>query len=153
MADTVVTPGDVGDLDAICRLLAASGLPTQDLSAEAAPAFLVVRRGTGIVGCVAVERCGEFGLLRSLAVAVSERGKGLGDRLAAEAEQLARQVGIARLYLLTMTATAFFEHRGYRLTDRAEAPEAIARSTQFSGLCPGSSSFMSKPLPQAKGAR
>ena len=54
---------------------------------------------------------------------------------------------LGNFYLLTNTAERFFERLGYRRTDRENAPEAIRRTQEFSGLCPSSSALMVKALP------
>jgi amino-acid N-acetyltransferase len=48
------------------------------------------------------------------------------------------------LYLLTTTAREFFAGRGYRAIDRADAPERIRGTTEFSDLCPASATAMVK---------
>jgi amino-acid N-acetyltransferase len=60
----------------------------------------------------------------SLAVARDAHGGGLGKRIVAELEALARMRGIDELFALTMTA-GFFESAGYAVTERARYPEKI----------------------------
>ncbi len=62
----------------------------------------------------------------SLAVARDAHGGGLGRRVVAELEALARMRGIDELFALTMTA-AFFEAVGYVVTERTRYPEKIRR--------------------------
>jgi amino-acid N-acetyltransferase len=62
------------------------------------------------------------------------------------AEALARDRGIATLYLLTTTADRYFEALGYAHSPRDQAPPGVRATAQFSGLCPSSSSFMVKRL-------
>jgi amino-acid N-acetyltransferase len=62
----------------------------------------------------------------SLAVARDAHGGGLGRRVVAELEALARMRGIDELFALTMTAP-FFEAVGYVVTERARYPEKIRR--------------------------
>jgi N-acetylglutamate synthase-like GNAT family acetyltransferase len=62
----------------------------------------------------------------SLAVARDAHGGGLGTRIVAELEALARMRGIDELFALTMTA-GFFESVGYAITERARYPEKIRR--------------------------
>jgi N-acetylglutamate synthase-like GNAT family acetyltransferase len=62
----------------------------------------------------------------SLAVARDAHGGGLGKRIVAELEVLARMRGIDELFALTMTA-GFFESVGYAITERARYPEKIRR--------------------------
>ncbi|WP_222928117.1 arsenic resistance N-acetyltransferase ArsN2 [Luteimonas viscosa] len=135
------------DYDAsVARLLRDAALPTTDLP-HSRVRFLGAVDGSRLLGCVALEDCGDDALLRSLAVAPSARGAGLGAALLAAAEDFASAQGRADLYLLTTDAAAFFTARGYASAVRAEAPPGIAATAQFSGLCPASSHFMRKRLP------
>lgn len=146
MAEIRIAPAAGSDFRALCRLLEAAKLPTEDLDAARLDGFLIARQDAAVIGSVGVERYGDVGLLRSLAVADAARDRGLGGRLTAAAEAQAVQLGIRSLYLLTTTAGAYFEGRGYRITARADAPPSITGTPQFSGLCPFSSTFMSKTL-------
>lgn len=131
---------------ALATLLADAGLPTGDLHEHPALRLFAVMATDGPVGCVALEVYGDAALLRSLAVYPSRRGTGLGVELLRFAEQQARAADIATLHLLTTTAAGFFERHGYRRAVRAEAPPAIAATTQFSSLCPASSDYLRKDL-------
>jgi N-acetylglutamate synthase-like GNAT family acetyltransferase len=62
----------------------------------------------------------------SLAVARDAQGGGLGKRIVAGLEALARIRGIDELFALTMTA-GFFQRAGYATTERARYPEKIRR--------------------------
>lgn len=130
----------------VTTLLAASGLPVSDLeSTSAVQLFGIVEAGVPIAVC-GLELYGPVGLLRSLAVAGAQRGRCLGRALVGHVEIEAGQRGVTALYLLTTTAAEFFARLGYVPIPRAEAPPAIARTTQFSALCPSSSAFMCKAL-------
>lgn len=130
----------------VVALLSRSGLPVSDLRGQPQIHLFGARIDGSLVGIVAVEACGTVGLLRSLAVSPALRKQGCGLALVRRAEQWAIQYGIGTLYLLTTTAADFFAQLGYQAIARAEAPMEIARTTQFSGLCPSSSSFMRKKL-------
>lgn len=132
--------------EAILRLLDSCGLPTADLAGERTPQFLGAFDGETLAGTVGLEIYGETGLLRSLAVDPRYRGGGLGGRLLAAAEACARRQGVAALYLLTMTAEAFFRSRGYHRVPREEAPAAIQGTSEFSSLCPQTAAFLVKKL-------
>lgn len=132
-------------------LLEASGLPVADLHGDSEAVLFGCVADAQILGVVGLELYGPVALLRSLAVADAARGNGLGEALVAHAERQATAQGVHAVYLLTTTASAFFERRGYRPLARAQAPAAIAGTTQFCGLCPASSAFMVKsPLGAAK---
>ncbi len=132
-------------MEAIHALLEGSGLPTADL-ARARPEFVVAREGTRIVGVGGLERFGEAGLLRSVAVAPDRRGAGIGPMIVAHLEERARKYGISELVLLTQTAQDFFRWQGYRVIERLRAPASVQASEEFRTLCPSSACCMSKRL-------
>lgn len=142
----IAPPARPTNLTAVSRLLAACDLPHTDLT-EAHLAHFIVEEDDGrLAGVVGLEPYGDAGLLRSLAVAPSARGRGLGGRLVDALEADARKRGLRRLYLLTTTAEAFFAHRGYTVEDRARVPEAIRGTTEFAALCPSTAVCMKKNL-------
>ncbi|MEO4046966.1 arsenic resistance N-acetyltransferase ArsN2 [Pseudomonas sp. CAU 1711] len=130
----------------IGALLQHNDLPTSDLEAGTEVLLFVAGSAQRPLGVVGLQVFGAAALLRSLAVAESERGKGLGSSLVRHAEQQAAALGVSALYLLTTTAQQYFAAHGYQVANRLEAPAAIAASSQFSGLCPSSSAFMVKEL-------
>lgn len=146
MADIRIDLAAPADFDALCRLLLASKLPVEDLDANKLDGFLLARQAGELIGSVGLELRGDTALLRSLAVADEYRSRELGARLASAAEQRAANLGVRVLYLLTTTAADYFAKRGYHTTPRADAPAVIGATAQFSGLCPSSSTFMSKTL-------
>jgi amino-acid N-acetyltransferase len=95
---------------------------------------------------VGLELYGTDALLRSLVVAPSVRGTGLGSALVTHAEFYARTQGVRAMYLLTKTAERFFSQRGYQRIARGEAISAIESTREFRELCPESSALMAKAL-------
>ncbi|ESQ85372.1 hypothetical protein ABAC460_23740 [Asticcacaulis sp. AC460] len=122
--------------------LEAEGLPTIDLDRPGRIFWNLSIEGQ-VTGYVGMEIYGDAALLRSLAVLPQYKGKGYGARLVAEATGQARLRGVSSLWLLTKTAEPFFSHLGWRITERGSAPEAVARSDEFAGLCPASALCMS----------
>lgn len=127
-------------------LLVAAELPTTDLRGAQNLQLFGVRDGAQLIGVIGIEVYSPVGLLRSLVVATAYRNGGYGRALISDAEAWASQQGVKALYLLTTTATAFFERLGYEVVPRSVAPPAIAATPQFAGLCPSSSTFMLKQL-------
>lgn len=127
-------------------LLQSGGLPVSDLRETPSLELFGLRTDGHLVGVVGVERYGEVALLRSLAVDATHRSSGFGQALVRHAERRAAQQGVKTCYLLTTTAADFFARLGYEVTPRADAPAAIAGTSQFSGLCPASSTFMRRPI-------
>ncbi|WP_082321819.1 arsenic resistance N-acetyltransferase ArsN2 [Variovorax paradoxus] len=134
------------DLTKIRSLLRTCELPEIDLDLGHMGDFLVLRAGGSLVGCVGLERAGDAGLLRSLAVAHERRSAGLGDVLMRAIEARAVAAGVHRLFLLTTTAPNFFASRGYRPCSRVDAPDAIRALTEFTSICPASAACMSRSL-------
>lgn len=101
------------DLDDVLSLLAAVGLPHEGV-AEHLRGFLVARDASAagrLVGCAGLERCGELGLLRSVAVAPDLQRAGLGARLVSVVLRNAQSDGVKEVLLLTTTAREFFARR------------------------------------------
>ena len=133
-------------LSAVKQLLSESSLPIEDITARHLQHFFGCGSGPELEGVIGLELFSEVALLRSLAVASSRRGTGVGSGLVAHAERHARDQGVQSLYLLTTTAEQFFLRRGYARIPRDEAPTAIRNTSEFSSICPASSSFMVKQL-------
>lgn len=127
------------------QCLVANDLPTADVASNLDWFYVGYVAGEP-VGVGGVEPTGSVGLLRSVVVESSVRGRGYGGVLTDALEARARRDDIETLYLLTTTADQFFETRGYTRTDRAEAPRSIQRTSQFERLCPESATCMKKPL-------
>jgi amino-acid N-acetyltransferase len=137
-----VTPEQFGG---VLALLAQSELP-QDGLADHWPTTLVARQAEQIVGCAALELYGAAALLRSVAVAETQRGQGLGRQITAAALHLARASGVRQVYLLTETAPDFFARLGFRLISRAEVASAVQQSVEFVSVCPQSALVMQLDL-------
>jgi len=133
-------------LPRIVQLLASSALPTDDLAEQDLSLFTIVEAAEELVGVGGLERCGRVALLRSVATAPAARGRGHARAIVAQLEELARAAGMMELFLLTETAETFFHSLGYERRTRAQAPATIAKSRQFSELCPDNAAFMSKRL-------
>jgi amino-acid N-acetyltransferase len=143
-----IVPRQAGtdDAAAIRALLTAANLPTADLDDARPKWFLLAESGGVLVGTIAVEPCGGFGLLRSLAVQAQMRGQGIGRGLVAAAEARAMQAKLRGLYLLTTTARGFFQALDYDELEQWELPESIRGTEEFRSLCPKSAVAMMKRL-------
>jgi amino-acid N-acetyltransferase len=142
---TAPRPALPAELSQIVELLRENGLPTSDLAASRVQWLVDAEDGT-IAGVIGLERFGDSGLLRSLAVQASRRGDGRGIGLVDALEAHARAQGIGELVLLTQTAQPFFVARGYRTIAREQAPIAVQGSAEFRSLCPASAVCMARRL-------
>lgn len=136
------TPADKYRED-IIALLGAEGLPVTDLPASLGD-FRLVMVEDELAGVAGLEIYGSYGLLRSLVVNKNFRNHGTAGRLLSEIEELARSKSIAAIYLLTESAAAYFERKGYDKITRADVPFEVQQSSEFSHVCPQSAIVMKK---------
>jgi protein-tyrosine-phosphatase/N-acetylglutamate synthase-like GNAT family acetyltransferase len=139
-------PARRDDLDAVIALVQASGLPTAGLAEEFPEGYSVVRDGTELVAVAGLEVHGDAGLLRSVAVAASQRAGGLGRLLVEDRLGAANERGLRAVYLLTTTAADYFRRFGFQDARRDEAPADLQRSSEFASVCPASATCLAKSL-------
>jgi len=145
LGDLVIRPARAEDLGGIEHLLIDRRLPPAGISEHLADS-LVAEKGTELLGCAGIERYGDVGLLRSVAVLESASGRGLGVRLVEAAITRASRVGIQTLYLLTTTAAGYFPRFGFEVIPRTELPAVLNASEELQGACPASATAMRRPL-------
>jgi len=134
-------------LNQLETLLSANGLPLEDV-VEQAEIFCGVFDGENLVAAGGLEAAGNDCLLRSVVVKSSYRGQGLARAITEFLLRQARSQGRSAVYLLTETAAQYFENLGFRQVSRAQVPAAIARTRQFSSLCPDGASCLMTKLPR-----
>jgi len=122
-----------------------SGLPNSDLPADLS-GFTLAMEGAQIVGSAGMELMGNIGLLRSVAVDESYRNQKLGQQLFEAALEHAQSRQVQKVFLITDSAGAYFEKKGFFKIDRMDTPEVIAQTMQFSMLCPSSAIVMKMDL-------
>ncbi|MFC4437136.1 MULTISPECIES: arsenic resistance N-acetyltransferase ArsN2 [Natrialbaceae] len=127
-------------------LLEENGLPSADVRTKPERFYVGYDGDDDRVGIGGVEIYGTDGLLRSVVVERSERGKGFGATMCDALEAEARAGGVETLYLLTTTAPEFFATHGYAAIKRTDAPAAIRQTTEFEELCPATAACMKKSL-------
>lgn len=141
-ARPTIGPASAADRPAVEALLRAAALPRDGLD-DAWPRLLVARDEEGaVVGAAGLERHDDVGLLRSVVVAPSWRGRGVAGALCAQVIARARAEGIGAIHLLTTTAEAWFAARGFRVLPRSDLPAALAASAELTGACPASAVAM-----------
>lgn len=139
--EIIFRPAQPPDWERVSALLTSARLPLEGAQAHLSDFVLAFREGD-LIGSAGLERYGEYALLRSVAVAESERGKGLGFMLVKRMLAQAKQLGIVSLVLLTETAKDFFLRLGFREIARAAAPEPVSVSVEFQHACPVSATVM-----------
>src|SRR5438445_13099979 len=104
-----IRKAEAADYARITRLLSDAALPLDGLPENSTghENFLVLCRDGGVLGCAAIERYGQYGLLRSVALELHERRHGPGRRLVPEALQQAPRDALAEVALFTTTAARF----------------------------------------------
>jgi amino-acid N-acetyltransferase len=140
-----VCEADLDQLDRVIELLADNDLPTDDVPG-ALDHLVVALAGGEVVGAGGVEVHGSAGLLRSVVVEDSFRGRGAGTAVCDALEDKVRRASVETLYLLTTTAASFFRRRGYETVAREEAPSDVRETAEFADLCPASATCMAKNL-------
>ncbi len=137
-----------GDETEIRVLLSSCQLPSDDITSHLAD-FVVAKLAGKLVGVLGLEVCGEFGLLRSLAVAPEFRRRGIARDLHTHILARARLHNLKGLYLLTLTAAGYAAQLGFFEIKRENVPKSVQAATSFHSLCPRSSTVMYCRLPDA----
>jgi amino-acid N-acetyltransferase len=132
-----------GDHQAVSSLLRESQLPTEGVE-EWLHRFWVADHQGQLVGVAGLERYGDSGLLRSVAVAPGWRGSGLGRALVDRVLQEGHAAGVREVYLLTTTAEHYFPRLGFACVEREDVPAGVRASAEFTGACPASAVVMRK---------
>jgi arsenate reductase len=128
---TSVMPATVEDRAEVEALLRTADLPLDGLEACFPHDAILARLDGALVGVAGLERWGAFGLLRSVAVAEAQRGKGIAEALIAERLCIAKLDALSAVYLLTMGADRYFERFGFARVERAVLPAILGGSTQL----------------------
>jgi amino-acid N-acetyltransferase len=132
---------DEKGFEAFRELLRASDLPADDL--DFSKDLLVgYFEGNVLVGTGGLEVYGQYGLLRSLSVKFGIRGKSVGTNITEYLIDEAKAKKLKAIYLLTETASGFFQKRGFRQVSRNDVPEELKVSSEFSHVCPDGAAAM-----------
>lgn len=125
-------------------------LQDNDLCVEDIPQVIdelfIAYKGSSIIGIGGVEKHGNFGLLRSVAIVSSFRAKGYGTALCNKLIEQAKIDNLSELFLLTMNAESFFNRLGFQRIPRDEIPQEMQDTAEFKTLCPVSSVCMQLKL-------
>jgi len=134
-----------GDGPSLLQLLRDAELPVDGLLDHLETAF-VARVDGRVVGCAALEVYEDGALLRSVAVAPTVQGRGIGRRLTDAAITLAESLGLPAVYLLTTSAEHYFPKLAFVPITRAQVPASVQESVEFRSACPASAIVMRRVL-------
>ncbi|HNH83970.1 MAG TPA: arsenic resistance N-acetyltransferase ArsN2 [Acidobacteriota bacterium] len=134
-------------LGSIRNLLLDSHLPVAGIESPNLELTGMYRTGK-LVGCAGLERYGKDALLRSVAVAESERGNGVGKQLVSRLLGQAAQQQLKKIVLLTTTAETFFRRFGFQKIPRSQAPKSVLASVEFQTVCPQTATVMVYRVPK-----
>lgn len=126
-------------------LVAAEQLPLQGLDEHFAD-FLVAEIDGEVAAAAGIERHEQYALLSSVVVAPTYRGQRVAEQLVRAHIEAATRHKTRALYLLTMTAEAYFVRLGFELIDRELVPPVVKRSPEFVSACPASAHAMALTL-------
>ena len=127
-------------------LLVRERLPASDLSPERVFLLGAFTLDAHLIGVIGLEPAGDDALVRSMVVSPAYRGQGVAKRLYAALVAEARRTSKRHVFVLTETAQKFFLALGFAEVARSSVPLAIQSTSQFSGLCPSTTSIFSRPL-------
>ena len=148
MSEISIRAARPADRPQVLSLLAASDLSSEGIDPEL-QGFAVAEQDGEVVGAAGLERYERDGLLRSVAVARSHRGLGLGAELTRRVIDDAQTRGLEGLYALTTTAETYFPRLGFERIERAQVPAAVQTSEEFRTICPSSATVLRLLLPSA----
>lgn len=135
------------DWPSIRALLEALNLPIDGAESHVADFLVATNPPSNIaIGVAGLERYGEVGLIRSVAVADDVAARGLGSALVGALLQNAGERGIGAVYLLTTTAADWFPRFGFRVIRREDLPQALGESAELRGACPSTAVAMELQL-------
>ena len=121
----------------IISLLRSSGLPFEDIQSRISCLFIGYA-GSEVIGIGGMEIYERSGMLRSLVIQESFRGRGYGIALYKKLIEYAKLKEVETIYLLTTTTDQFFEKIGFERIDRKAAPSVVQNTEEFRKLCPAS---------------
>ncbi len=112
VADPLLRRARPEDVPAIEKLLSAEWLPPFQIH-EFLETFWVLDEDGRVLGCAGLEVYGQTGVIRSVVVHPSLRGRRFGDLLSKTAMTEARRRGAKRLYLFTGDKAPFWRRHGF----------------------------------------
>jgi amino-acid N-acetyltransferase len=138
-------PARAGDHPALIELLEANKLPLAGVP-DTLEHFFVAEADGRAIGTIGLEKYGQYGLLRSAAVASDWQGRGVGRTLVERLLDYSRSLDLTAIYLLTTTAEEYFPAFGFSAVSRSDVPLEVQESVEFTSACPASAAVLSLQL-------
>lgn len=123
------------ELELVKQFLRNNNLPAEDITLANSYYLGYYNTHEVLVGSGGLEFYHDLALLRSLAVSQEIRGQQLGKEIVDQLLKEARQKNVREVYLLTQSASFFFQKMGFKPIDRKRVPEAIRNSGEFATVC------------------
>lgn len=130
------------ELDSLKEFLRSNNLPTEDVSLNKGLFLAYYNTHDVLVGSGGLEFYDNLALLRSLAVSPELRGQQVGKEIVSQLLEAAKQRDISEVYLLTQTASFFFQKMGFKPVARENVPDTIQKSSEFATVCPASADIL-----------
>src|ERR1700730_4759263 len=128
-----IAPATSFDLEEIPRLLKDAGLTLEGINNCE---FWVAKNARNqTIGAVGLETWGNQGLLRSLVVEKTSRGKGIGRKLVLRIIKEAKKRDLQELFLITEAVKEYYQKLGFTLIDREMVQGPVLNSAEFRGAC------------------
>ena len=132
------------DITKILSMLDSSGLTKEGVNDAK---HYVVRGDDGkIIATIGFQIWGKQGLLRSLAVDEKERNRGLGSSLVMYVLELARNLELDEVFLLTEKVGEYYLRFGFEYYNRKQVFGEVLKSAEFRGACLESAPVMKYTL-------
>lgn len=136
-----IRPALRSDLNEVRELLESNSLPACDCAAHLNN-FIIAEDQHAVVGVGGYEDCGEVALIRSFVTRPDHKNMGIAEQIFYSIRDKATYLGIKQFYLLTTTASNYFQRFGFTVCSRDGVPNRIRETKQFKELCPSTATVM-----------
>jgi amino-acid N-acetyltransferase len=123
--------GEAADFPEVLVILRELGLESEGLE-PGMPNLLVAELDGYLVGCAALESDGSYGLMRAVGVTEQAHGRAIGAQLVHGIHEIAKELGLRAVFLLTTTAAEYFCRFGYEID---HGPPAVVTTSSEYAVC------------------
>ncbi len=122
---------DNRDLKDLRTLMLAEALPVETILSAPVQFYEIATASGARIGWGGLEIYGEHAVVRSVVIKAVLRKTGAGRLLIKALIDVARSLGLKKLWLLTISAEVFFEKMGFKHALRTDAPKEIQACEEF----------------------